>query len=87
MKYYMMSVNDNDNGNTLYLGVKETIKDAKSSIQWMRQGGFEDDYRVVKRISKLEFQDVETKEIFKIDENDPKGYTKKAWSELINDFN
>tara|TARA_R110000782_G_scaffold83880_1_gene163980 strand:+ start:1354 stop:1629 length:276 start_codon:yes stop_codon:yes gene_type:complete len=89
MKYYLLSAGNKKQElkeTTLFLGTKESIKDTELSINWMRKGSFEDDFRCVKRISKLGFQCVETKEVFEIDENNPKGYTKQAWIDLINEW-
>lgn len=67
-KYYLMCVGHNgkklDRPYNIGLRAME-LKDKNRSVAWMKVGiGEKDDYRVCKRISKTEFQCVDTKDIF-----------------------
>lgn len=61
------------------------IKQKNRTIDWMKIGqGEHDDYRFAKRISKTEFECVDTKEVFEIKERG--NYTVEAWDRFINEF-
>jgi hypothetical protein len=59
------------------------LKDKKRSINWMKKGGGQyDDFRVCKRISKTDFECIDTKEIFTIKHRG--AYTEEAFQNFLN---
>lgn len=86
-KYYLMCVGHN--GQKLErpynIGLSPMdLKDKKRSISWMKIGsGEKDDYRVAKRISKTEFQCVDTSEVFVITERG--AFTVEAFERFLNE--
>ena len=86
MNYYMLSASSKEHKEktpSIFITKYEDVKSVKSCIQHMKNGGFEDDYRVVKRVSKTGFICVDTKQVFQINPFDKLAYTVKAWEEFL----
>lgn len=86
-QYYLMCVGCNDNffDNPFTIGLSPMeLKDKARKIQWMKIGdGARYDYRVCKRISKTQFQCIDTDQIF--EQKERGAFTVEAFERFLNE--
>lgn len=88
MYYYMITVyideQTKEKNYRPFINPYSYLKQAQNAVDWQKQGGFEEENIICKRVDSLNFKRIDTEEVITIDGDNRQPYTVEAWEEFIN---